>query len=108
MDLDLRLFQGLLLFPMNLSWAFTIHKIQGETLERLMIDLGACDKFSGLMLVALSKVRMFKHLLFKPFTFEQLCKVNNSSGLVDINNTLATLEPKALAARLKYPTVFQD
>ena len=97
MDLDLRLFQGLLLFPMNLSWAFTIHKIQGKTLEHIVIDLGEGDKFSGLMLVALPKVRIFKHLLLKPLTSERLCKVNNSSGLVDINNTLAKFEQMALA-----------
>ena len=40
-------------FPLNLNWAFTIHKIQGKTLERLVINLGAGDKCSGLTLVTL-------------------------------------------------------
>ena len=94
--------------PLNLSWEFTIHKIQGKKLELLVIDLGAGDKRSGLTLVALSKARMFKHLLVKPLTFERLRKANTSSGLVDTKNSLATLEQKALATRLQYPTVSQD
>ena len=73
-----------------------------------MIDLGAGEKFSGLTLVALSRVRVFKHILLKPLTFEGLRKVNTSSDLVDIKNALAALEQKALATRLQYPTVFQD
>ena len=54
---------------LNLSWAFTIRKIQGKTLECLVIDFGAGEKCSGLTLVALLRVRMFKNLLLKPLTF---------------------------------------
>ena len=57
-------------FPFDLSWALTIHKIQGKTLERLVIDLGAGEKCRGLTMVALSTVRMFKHFLLKPLTLE--------------------------------------
>ena len=77
-------------------------------MERLAINLGAGEKCNGLTLAALSRVRMFKQLLLKPLTFERLRKVSTSSGLVDIKNYLATLEQKALATRLKYPTVFQE
>ena len=52
-------------FPLNFSWAFIIHKIQGKTLERLVIELVEVDKCSGIMLVALLRVRMFKHFLLK-------------------------------------------
>ena len=51
-------------FPFNLSWSFTIHKIQGKKLERLVIDLGAGEKCSGLTLVVIVRVRIFKHFLF--------------------------------------------
>ena len=37
-------------FSLNLSWAFTIHKSQGKTLERLVIYLGSGEKYSGLKL----------------------------------------------------------
>ena len=57
-------------FPLNLSWELTRHKIQGKTLERLVIDLGAGEKCSVLTLVVLLRVRMFKHFILKPFTFE--------------------------------------
>ena len=73
-----------------------------------MIDLGEGEKYSGLTLVAISRVRMFKHPLLKLLTLNRLRKVNTSSGLFDIKNSLATLEHKFLSIRLKYPTVFQD
>ena len=59
-------------FPLDLSWAFNIHKSQGKIFEHLVIDLGVGEKFSGLTLVALSRVRVFKHILLKPLTFEGL------------------------------------
>ena len=95
-------------FPLNLSLTFTIHKSQGKILKSLVIDLGAGGKCSSLTLVALWRVRMFKHFLLKPFTFERLRKVNTSSGLVYIKNALAILEQKAFPTRLQYPTIFQD
>ena len=95
-------------FPLNLSWAFTIQHNQGKTLERLVIDLGEDEKCSGLTLVALSIVRMFKYFRLKPLTLKCLRKVNTSYGFVDMKNFFATLEQKSLAEILKYPTVFQD
>ena len=78
--------------PLGLSWAFSIHKSQGKTLKRLVINLGAGEKCSGLTLVALSRVSMVKHFLLKPLDFKRLRKVKTSSGLVDIKNDLSKLE----------------
>ena len=72
--------------PLNLSWAFTIQNNQWKTLERLVIDVGEDEKCSGLTLVVLLIVRMFKHFRLKPLTFECLRKVNTSSGFVDMKN----------------------
>ena len=77
--------------PFNLSWAFTIHRSQGKTLECLLIDFGAGEKCSGLTLVALLIVGIFKHFLLKKLTFKLLRKVNTSSGLFYSNNSLAEL-----------------
>ena len=57
-------------FPLNLIWEFIIQKIQVKTLERLVIDLGAGEICSGPTLVALSRVRMFKHFLLKQLAFK--------------------------------------
>ncbi|AOW00235.1 YALI0A03927p [Yarrowia lipolytica CLIB122] len=41
--------------PLSLSWALTIHKAQGQTLRRTMVDMESID--SGQTYVALSRVR---------------------------------------------------
>ena len=63
-------------FPLNLSWAFIIHKIQGKILKHLVIDFGAGEKCISPTLVALSIFMMFKYFLLKPSNFERLRKVN--------------------------------
>ena len=58
--------------PLMLTWAITIHKSQGMTLDQVTVDLG-CSKFiSGLMFIVLSCVKMFRGLRIKPFDFAQL------------------------------------
>jgi len=43
--------------PLRLSWAVTIHKSQGLTLDKAWIDLGTSEKSIGLAYVAVSRVR---------------------------------------------------
>ena len=43
--------------PINLSWSVTIHKAQGATLDKAVIDVGSAEKCSGLAYVALSRVK---------------------------------------------------
>uniref|UniRef100_A0A1X7TEW2 ATP-dependent DNA helicase n=1 Tax=Amphimedon queenslandica TaxID=400682 RepID=A0A1X7TEW2_AMPQE len=51
--------------PLKLAWAVTIHKSQGITLDKVVIDVG--KKFScGLTFVACSRVRKLKDILFMP------------------------------------------
>ena len=67
--------------PLKLAWAVTIHKYQGLTLNKVVIDVG--KKFScGLTFVACSRVRQITDLLFSPpFPFQHLSNLSNSQRL---------------------------
>ena len=52
--------------PLKLAWAVTIHKSQGLTLDKVVIDVGKREFSSGLTFVACSRVRQLKDLLFTP------------------------------------------
>ena len=74
-----------------LSWAYTVHKYQGKTLDISKIDLGTIEKCSGMNLVYLSCVRKLIHVLLRPISLEQLQKVNRSNILPIIQYSYAEL-----------------
>ena len=67
--------------PLKLAWAVTIHKSQGLTLNKVVIDVG--KKFScGLSFVAFSRVRKLRDILFMPpFPLQRLKSIANSRRL---------------------------
>ena len=67
--------------PIKLAYALTIHKSQGQTLEKVVVDLGKSEKSLGLAFVALSRVKNHKDFLIQPFPLERLTKIKKSSSL---------------------------
>ena len=61
-------------FPLILAWAVTIHKVQGMTMDRIVVDMSA-DKGryqKGQAYVAFSRVRTYEGLHIKGYTRHQI------------------------------------
>ena len=79
--------------PLKLSWAVTIHKSQGLTLDKVVIDVGKKEFSSGLTFVACSRVRRLSDLLFvAPFPFQRVANLSKSNRLKQRQDEDARLE----------------
>jgi hypothetical protein len=59
-------------FPVTIAYAMTIHKSQGITVPRAVLNISDRDFASGLTYVAISRVKSLAGLLFEePFDFER-------------------------------------
>jgi len=63
-------------YPLKLAWAITIHKSQGLTFDRVVIDFGDGTFASGQAYVALSRVKTFEGLFLKK-------RIHSSDIIVD-------------------------
>ena len=52
-------------FPLKLAWAATIHKAQGLTFDKVVIDMGSGAFASGQLYVALSRCRTLEGIILK-------------------------------------------
>ena len=63
---------GLMQLPLIYSWAITIHKSQGLTLENAIIDIGSNIFADGQTYVALSRVRCLEGLYLTSFDYSKI------------------------------------
>ena len=60
------------MIPLHLSWAITIHKSQGLTLDEIIVNLGRKENTPGQTFVAISRVRSLESLILKDLTKERI------------------------------------
>jgi ATP-dependent DNA helicase PIF1 len=63
--IDARIVGSFKQFPMKLAWAITIHKSQGKTFEKVIIDVGRGAFCDGQIYVALSRATTFEGIVLK-------------------------------------------
>jgi len=69
--------------PLFLAWAITVHKSQGLTIPKAMIDLGKNEFAAGLSFVAISRVRSLSDIIFNHFSFERLQRIQKCKQLCE-------------------------
>ena len=70
----------------------SIHRSQGITLDKAIVDIGNNEFQVGLTYVALSRVKTLGGLLVKPaFNFDRLLKINNSPAMTTRRDELQRL-----------------
>ena len=89
-------------FPVAFTWSFTIHKYQGQTVDKVVVDLNCKAKQSfqpGQAYVALSRVRSQERLLLK--NFDPSCLRVNKRAVTELRRfrTEALLEYSPLPAK---------
>ena len=57
---------------LGLCWAITMHKSQGQTLDKAAIDLGPKEACTGLTFVCLSRAKRLVDLIVEPMRFNRI------------------------------------
>ena len=58
-----------------------MHKSQGQTLDKAVIDLGPKEAYTGLTFVCLSRAKRLFDLIAEPMSFNRIGNLGNSSTM---------------------------
>ena len=58
-----------------------MHKSQGQTLDKAVIDLGPKEACTGLIFVCLSRAKRLVDLIVEPMSFNRIRNLGNSSTM---------------------------
>ena len=69
--------QSRTMLPLILGYSLSIHKLQGETLKKVILNLSNAEFSPGLTLVGATRVRKFIDLAFNPYpNFDRFNQIN--------------------------------
>ena len=69
--------------PLQLRYAITIHKSQGQTPDKAVIDIGKAELAAGCTFVAVSRLRSLNHSLIQPMSFQRLKATSTGKRLAE-------------------------
>ena len=64
--------------PLRLCWAITMHRSQGQTLDKAVIDLGPKEACTGLSFVRLGRAKRLVDLMVEPMSFDRIGNLGKS------------------------------
>lgn len=89
-------------FPLKLAYAFTIHKAQGQTYDKVIIDLNSHIFAPGQLYVALSRAKSLQNLfLTKPISFSDIISDDSIFTFLDKVKDLSPSHKHATSQRRK-------
>lgn len=85
--------------PLQLRYAITIHKCQGQTLPKAVIDIGKSELAAGCTFVAISRLPRLQCGIIQPMSFERLKAIScgrNFQRRLDEEERLYSLQNRTL------------
>ena len=87
---------------LRLCWAITMHKSQGQTLDKAVIDLGPKESCTGLTFVCLCRAKRLMDLMVEPMSLDRIGNLGNSSTMKARLQEEVRLVELAQSTRVRY------